>query len=147
HAMPTVSIRKPNHSLLGTRAMTHEHQAVPSTPPIDDSHVEKYRRPAIAASGIACGLDGFTWTMYGFALTAAMPVLGMSAGASGWVTAISTVASAAGGVISGNLSARFGRINMVTVVILGYSIFTALTAASQHTFDFPLWRTFGGLFF
>ncbi|AQS73865.1 MFS transporter [Corynebacterium ammoniagenes] len=127
--------------------MTHEHQAVPSKPPVDDSHVEKYRRRAIAASGIGWGLDGFTWTMYGFALTAAMPVLGMSEGASGWVTAISIVASAAGGVIFGNLADRFGRINMLTVVILGYSIFTALTATSQHTFDFLLWRTLEGLFF
>src|SRR5699024_1431037 len=30
---------------------------------------------------------------------------------------------------------------------LGYSIFTALTATSQHTFDFLLWRTLEGLFF
>src|SRR5699024_11040546 len=127
--------------------MPHEHQAVPSKPPVDDSHGEKYRRRAIAASGIGWGLDGFTWTMYGFALTAAMPVLGLSEGASGWVTAISIVEYAARGVICGKIADRFGRVNMLTLVILGYSIFTALTATSQHTFDFLLWRTLEGLFF
>ena len=33
---------------------------------------------------------------------------------------------------------------MLTIVIFGYSVFTALTATSQHTFDFLLWRIFGG---
>lgn len=127
--------------------MQHENEVTTTQSPVDESLIDKHRRRAIAASGIGWGLDGFTWTMYGFALTAAMPVLGMSSGASGWVTAISIVASAAGGVIFGNLADRFGRVNMLTVVIFGYSVFTALTATSQHTFDFLLWRTLEGLFF
>ena len=75
--------------------MQHENEVTTAQSPVDESLIDKHRRRAIAASGIGWGLDGFTWTMYGFALTAAMPVLGMSSGASGWVTAISIVASAA----------------------------------------------------
>lgn len=107
----------------------------------------KYRRRAIAASGIGWGLDGFTWSMYGFALVAAAGTLGMSSGATGWVSAISIVASAIGGMIFGNLADRYGRVRMLTLVILGYSIFTGLTATSQGLYDFLLWRTLEGLFF
>lgn len=118
-------------------------------PPTNDQEAltAKYRRRAITASGIGWGLDGFTWSMYGFALVAAMPVLGMSSGSAGWVSAISIVASAVGGVIFGNLADRYGRVKMLTIVILGYSVFTGLTATSQGIYDFLLWRTLEGLFF
>lgn len=105
------------------------------------------RRKAIGAAGIGWGLDGFTWTMYGFALTAAMPVLGMSEGMSGWVTAISIVASAIGGVLFGYLADRFGRVRVLSWVILGYSIFTALTATAQDGTQFMFWRILEGLTF
>ncbi|SJM67738.1 MFS transporter [Gulosibacter sp. 10] len=105
------------------------------------------RRKAVGAAGIGWGLDGFTWTMYGFALTAAMPVLGMSSGMSGWVTAISIVASAVGGVLFGYLADRFGRVRVLTWVILGYSIFTALTATAQDGAQFMIWRILEGLTF
>lgn len=115
--------------------------------PLESDDLKKNRRRAIAASGIGWGLDGFTWTMYGFALTAAIPVLGMTASATGWITAISIIASALGGVLFGNLADRYGRVNMLSIVILGYSIFTALTATSQDGWQFLLWRTLEGLFF
>ena len=118
-------------------------------PPVENIEelTVKYRRRAIVASGIGWGLDGFTWSMYGFALTAAMPVLGMTSGSAGWVSAISIVASAIGGMIFRNLADRYGRVKMLSVVILGYSLFTGLTATSQGMFDFLLWRTLEGLFF
>lgn len=113
----------------------------------ESAELRQNRRRAIFASGIGWGLDGFTWTMYGFALAAAMPVLGMSTADTGFVTAVSIVASAVGGIIFGNLADRFGRVNMLSVVILGYSLFTALTATSQNGVQFLLWRTLEGIFF
>lgn len=127
--------------------MTQQTGVTAQNETVESNHLKKNRNRAIAASGIGWGLDGFTWTMYGFALTAAMPVLGMTSASSGWVTAISIVASAVGGVIFGNLADRFGRVRMLSVVILGYSVFTALTATSQDAFQFLLWRTLEGLFF
>lgn len=137
----------PNH------AQTHAQSHHPLNPPqshhphVDSATLDKNRRRAIAASGIGWGLDGFTWTMYGFALVAAMPALNMSSGHTGWITAISIVASAAGGVLFGNLADRFGRVKILSIVILGYSVFTALTATSQNGAQFLLWRTLEGLFF
>lgn len=127
--------------------MTQQTKVAATETPVESDYLKKNRRRAIGAAGIGWGLDGFTWTMYGFALTAAIPVLGMSAGSAGWVTAISIVASAVGGLIFGNLADRYGRVKMLSVVILGYSVFTALTATSQDGWQFLLWRTLEGLFF
>jgi MFS family permease len=107
----------------------------------------KMRKRAVTAAGMGWGLDGFTWTMYGFALTAALPVLHLTTAAAGWVTAVSIVASAVGGVIFGALADRFGRVRVLTWVILGYSIFTALTATSQNGPQFLIWRILEGLTF
>lgn len=107
----------------------------------------RMRRRAVTAAGMGWGLDGFTWTMYGFALTAALPVLNMSTAAAGWVTAVSIVASALGGVIFGALADRLGRVRVLTWVILGYSLFTALTATSQDGVQFLIWRVLEGLTF
>ena len=106
-------------------------------------------RRALLAAGLGWGLDGLTWTMYAFALTVAAPVLGISSAAVGWVTATSIVASAVGGVVCGGLADRFGRVRVLTWVILGYSVFTGLTATSQNLTQFLVWRvlegfTFGG---
>lgn len=104
-------------------------------------------RRAIAAAGIGWGLDGLTWTMYSFALTAVLPVLGISQSLAGWVTAWSIVASALGGVLGGLLADRFGRVRVLTWVIVGYSVFTALTATAQNFEQFLLWRILEGLAF
>lgn len=105
------------------------------------------KRRAITAAGMGWGLDGFTWTMYGFALTAALPALNMSTATAGWVTAVSIVASAVGGVVCGSLADRFGRVKVLTWVILGYAVFTALTATSQNEAQFLFWRILEGLTF
>jgi MFS family permease len=117
-----------------------------STAPGHEASSPEARR-AYVASGIGWGLDGLTWTMYGFALTAIIPVLGISAGAVGWITAVSIVASALGGAVAGSLADRFGRVRVLTWVILGYCLFTALTATSQNVEQFVIWRILEGVAF
>lgn len=104
-------------------------------------------RRALASAGIGWGLDGLTWTIYSFALTVAMPVLGITTAAAGWITALSIVASAVGGIVCGSLADRFGRVRVLTWVILGYSLFTALTATSQDLAQFLGWRILEGFVF
>lgn len=116
------------------------------TAPADDVSSPEAKR-AYVASGIGWGLDGLTWTMYGFALTAIIPVLGISAGAVGWITAASIVASAFGGAVAGSLADRFGRVRVLTYVILGYCLFTGLTATSQNVEQFVMWRILEGVAF
>lgn len=116
---------------------------------IEDERDEmrSFARRALIAAGLGWALDGLTWTMYAFALTVALPVLGISKGQIGWITAASIAASAAGGVVCGLLADRFGRVKILTWVILGYSLFTALTATSQNMEQFLLWRVLEGFAF
>ncbi len=104
-------------------------------------------RRAFIAAGLGWGLDGVTWMMYSFALTVVLPVLGISKTEAGWITAASIVASAIGGVVCGTLADRFGRVRVLTWVILGYSLFTGLTATSQNLEQFLLWRVLEGFAF
>ncbi|WP_190812655.1 MFS transporter [Saccharopolyspora pogona] len=104
-------------------------------------------RRAVAAAGIGWGLDGLTWTMYSFALTVLLPVLGISTALAGWVTALSIVASAVGGVVCGVLADRLGRVRVLTWLIIGYSVFTALTATAQDFPQFLTWRVLEGVAF
>ena len=107
----------------------------------------KQSRRAFIAAGLGWGLDGLTWTMYAFALTVVLPVLGISKAEAGWITAGSIVASAIGGVVCGVLADRYGRVRVLTWVILGYSVFTGLTATSQNMGQFVLWRILEGFAF
>lgn len=125
--------------------MAHTLNAIDSSTPVETSTPEAKR--AYIASGIGWGLDGLTWTLYGFALTAIIPVLGISAGAVGWITASSIVASAVGGALAGSLADRFGRVRVLTWVILGYCLFTGLTATSQNVEQFVMWRVLEGVAF
>lgn len=104
-------------------------------------------RRAYVAAGIGWGLDGLTWTIYGFALTAVGPVLGFTSATAGWITAVSIVASAFGGALGGVFADRFGRVRTLTWVILGYCLFTGLTATAQNVEQFTLWRILEGVTF
>ena len=99
------------------------------------------------AAGLGWGLDGFDWTMFAYALPAITTALGMSASEGPFVVACSLVASAFGGVLGGTLADRFGRVRVLTFVILGYSLFTALTATAQNFEQLLFWRTLHGFAF
>jgi MFS family permease len=85
--------------------------------------------------------------MFAHALPAITASLSMSESDGPFVVAVSLVASAFGGVVGGTLADRFGRVRMLTFVILGYSVFTALTATSQNLEQLLLWRTLHGFTF
>ena len=50
-----------------------------------------------------------------------------------------------GGIVFGHLSDRYGRIRMLTVTILVFSIFTGLCAVAQGYWDLLAWRTLAGV--
>jgi MFS family permease len=114
---------------------------------IAPEEVGTQRKRAFVASGLGWGLDGFDWTMFAFALPAITASLGLAESDGPFVVAASLVASAFGGVIGGTLADRFGRVRVLTFVILGYSLFTALTATAQNFEQLLFWRLLEGFAF
>ncbi|MDT2009955.1 MFS transporter [Rhodococcus opacus] len=121
--------------------------------PRDNSAVEDgpaykkgYRR-ALTALAMGWGLDGFDHTMFALALGAIMTSLGVSVGLGGTISTISLLASAVGGMFGGVLADRFGRARVLVWVIIGFSVFTALTATAQNIEQLMVWRVLEGLCF
>jgi len=127
-----------------TSADRHERETELNIPP---EEVETQRNRAFVASGLGWGLDGFDWTMFAYALPAITASLSLSESEGPFVVVCSLVASAFGGVIGGTLADRFGRVRVLTFVILGYSLFTALTATAQNLEQLIFWRTLHGFAF
>ena len=84
----------------------------------EPSDLKGPRRRAFVAAGLGWALDGFDWTMYAFALTAIVASLGVSVADASFVVTSALIASAVGGVLGGVLADRFGRVRVLTWVIL-----------------------------
>ncbi|MER7012270.1 MFS transporter [Saccharopolyspora sp. NPDC000359] len=93
------------------------------------------------------GLDGFTNQMFPLALSGIIAALGLTTTQGGLATSSALIASAAGGVVGGRLADRFGRVQVLVLVISAYALFTGLTATAQDFEQLLLWRTLEGFFF
>jgi MFS family permease len=100
---------------------------------------------ALWAAFLGWALDGMDILLYAFALSAIRAEFGMSAAAAGGLASATLLASAFGGVLFGMLADRFGRVRMLIVSILTYSVFTALMATARSVPELVLWRTLVGL--
>ncbi len=100
---------------------------------------------ALLASGAGWMLDGMDVMLYSVALDAISREFLLNNAQAGLVFSATLLASAAGGIASGFLADRFGRVRMLMVSMLVYSVFTALTATSQNLAQLVLWRVLVGL--
>jgi len=105
------------------------------------------QRRVVVASALGWGLDGFDHTMFALALGAILTTLHLSVGVGGTISTASLVASAIGGLFGGAFADRYGRVRVLVWVVVGFSIFTALTATAQNATQLVLWRTLEGLCF
>jgi MFS family permease len=64
---------------------------------------------------------------------------------SGWATTIFMLGWATGGLYFGMMGDRWGRARTMLITILVYSLFTGLSALSQHWWDFMIYRFITGL--
>lgn len=100
---------------------------------------------SLAAAGAGWMLDAMDVTLYIIALGPIAKEFGLDKGQSGIVASATLIASALGGIVSGVLADRFGRVRMLMVSILVYSAFTALTATAQSLTMLIFWRVLVGL--
>lgn len=100
---------------------------------------------ALAAAGAGWMLDAMDVTLYLIALTAIREEFDLDTAQAGAVASATLVASAIGGVLCGVLADRFGRVRMLMISILFYSVCTALTATASNIWMLVFWRVLVGL--
>ena len=100
---------------------------------------------AMLASVTGYAMDGFDLLILGFMLPAISIELGLTSSAAGSLVTWTLIGAVLGGVIFGHLSDRFGRIRVLTITILMFSLFTGLCAVAQGYWDLLAYRTLAGI--
>jgi MFS family permease len=92
-------------------------------------------------------LDGFDQQLYSYVVPTVIAVWGMSTGAAGTIGTVTVVTSSFGGWFAGALADRFGRVRVLQIAILWYSVFTFLCAFAQNFEQLFIMRGLHGLGF
>ncbi len=96
-----------------------------------------------AVSGYA--MDGFDLLILGFMLPAISVSLSLDHSQAGSLVTWTLIGAVAGGIIFGHLSDRFGRVRVLTLTILMFSVFTGLCATARGYHDLLIYRTLAGV--
>src|SRR5277367_3398970 len=104
------------------------------------------RRTMLACWG-GWTLDGFDQQLYSYVVPTVIAVWGMSTAAAGTIGTVTVVTSAFGGWFAGALADRFGRVSMLQIAILWYSVFTVLCGFAQNFEQLFILRGLHGLGF
>ena len=92
-------------------------------------------------------LDAFDVQMYSFVIPTVIALWGLSRGEAGLIGTVTLLISSFGGWFSGTLADRFGRVRMLQITILWYSVFTFLCAFAQNFEQLFILRALHGLGF
>jgi MFS family permease len=106
----------------------------------------KERRTMGACFG-GWALDAFDVQMYSFVIPTVITLWGLSRGQAGLIGTVTLLISSLGGWFSGTLADRFGRVRMLQITILWYSVFTFLCAFAQNFEQLFVLRALHGLGF
>lgn len=106
----------------------------------------KERRTMGACFG-GWALDAFDVQMYSFVIPTVIALWGLSRGEAGLIGTVTLLISSLGGWFSGTLADRFGRVRMLQITILWYSVFTFLCAFAQNFEQLFVLRALDGLGF
>jgi len=104
------------------------------------------RRTMLACWG-GWTLDGFDQQLYSYVVPTVIAVWSMSTGAAGTIGTVTVVTSSFGGWFAGALADRFGRVRMLQIAILWYSVFTFLCSLAQNFEQLFILRGLHGLGF
>lgn len=102
-------------------------------------------RRALLASSLGWMLDGMDITLYAMVLPALMREFGLSTSAGGFLTSVTLIAAACGGILFGILADTWGRRTILMVTIALYSVFTAACGLSRGVFELAIFRALLGL--
>jgi MFS family permease len=99
----------------------------------------------LVAAQLGWMLDAMDVMLYSFALTYIKAEFQLSGAAAGALGALPLITSAAGGMLFGWLSDRYGRARALTWSILAFSLLTAFTATARSVAELVLWRSLVGI--
>jgi MFS family permease len=92
-------------------------------------------------------LDGFDQQLYSYVVPTVIAAWGMTAGTAGTIGTVTLLTSCFGGWFAGALADRFGRVRVLQIAIIWYSLFTFLCAFAQNFPQLFILRAFHGLGF
>jgi MFS family permease len=104
------------------------------------------RRTMLACWG-GWTLDAFDQQLYSYVVPTVIALWGVSTGAAGTIGTVTVVTSSFGGWFAGALADRFGRVRVLEIAILWYSVFTFLCGFAQNFEQLFILRGLHGLGF
>src|SRR5579871_6780877 len=91
------------------------------------------------------GLDAMDTQMYALLLPTLIALWGMSKGQAGFLGTVVLIFAALGGWIAGALADRFGRVRILQLTIIWFSVFTGLSALTHSFLQLMVTRSLQGL--
>ncbi|MHB1653463.1 MAG: MFS transporter [Desulfitobacteriaceae bacterium] len=108
-------------------------------------NITSYQWKTLTASFLGYCLDAFDWMLLSFVIPLIMITWGTPASTAGLIATVTTFGAVLGGWIIGILGEYFGRVRMLTITILLYSIFTGLCAIATSVDQLMVFRFLTGL--
>lgn len=105
------------------------------------------QRKTFWACFMGWALDAMDVQLFAFVIPTLLAVWGMTKAEAGMIGTAALVSSAVGGVIAGVLADRIGRVKVLKLAILWFSLFTGLSALTDSFHQLLLTRSLQGLGF
>jgi MFS family permease len=104
-------------------------------------------RTALTAAFGGYAVDAFDYMVYTFVIPTLIAAWHMSNAEAGWIATASLLSSAVGGWAAGILADRYGRVRILQLTILWFTVFTFLSGFTQAPWQLLATRTMQGLGF
>jgi MFS family permease len=104
-------------------------------------------RKTLIASFAGWGVDAFDFMTYTFLIPTLITIWGMTKAETGFIGTAALWTSAIGGWLAGILADKFGRVRMLQITVLWFSVFAALSGFTHNANELLFTRAMQGLGF
>jgi MFS family permease len=105
------------------------------------------QRSAILGASAGWGIDGFDFVLYSLVMPTLMAAWAMTPTEAGWIATSGLVTSSIGGWLGGVLADRLGRVRVLQLTVVWFSVCTALSGVSNSFGQLAAIRALQGLGF
>lgn len=104
-------------------------------------------RKTLFAAFVGYGVDAFDYMIYTFMIPTFIVVWGMTKAEAGYIATGALISSAVGGWLAGILADKYGRVRILQLTVLWFSLFTFLSGFTQSADQLFVTRMLQGLGF